>query len=461
MISDNVYTPIVTVYIANYNYANYVKQSIESVLEQIYRKFELIIIDDGSTDGSRSVIQEYIEHPKVRVIFQENKGLIATNNIALHAAKGKYIMRLDADDYLDENALLVMIEAIDKSDNLALVFPDYYYVDAQGRVTSQERRHNFNKDVSLFDQPAHGACTLIRRDCLLEVGGYSKEFNCQDGWDLWLKLIENYDIKNINLPLFYYRKHGSNLTNDTDRLLITRSKIYAKHINRINRRPLKVVAVIPVRGVEIEKYSQALSIVSGMTLIDWTVNAALNSKLISEVVVTTPSKNVISHLENTFGNRVKSILRNTDDSLENVSYASAIKDSMKFFTTKFDAILELTTEYPFRSTEYIDKAINVMRVHNVDRVISVIPEDSVFYKHTGSGLKVVGNNYLDNSLRLEREYIYRQCGGLILVKRSFYNDKKYKSSEIKGHIILSKRASIRVQNSFEAKVAELSFKFKP
>ena len=65
----------------------------------------------------------------------------------------------------------------------------------------------------------------------------------------------------------------------------------------------------------------------------------------------------------------------------------------------------------------MNKAINVMRTHSVDKVIGVIPEDSIFYRHSGSGLEVVGNNYENNLLRLEREYLYRQTGGITLCKR--------------------------------------------
>ena len=90
--------PRVTVYITNYNYARYVRQAIESVLAQTDQDFELLVIDDGSTDDSRETISEYQGHPKIRIIFQENKGLNRTNNIALKAARGRYIMRLDADD---------------------------------------------------------------------------------------------------------------------------------------------------------------------------------------------------------------------------------------------------------------------------------------------------------------------------------------------------------------------------
>ena len=305
---------MITVYVTNFNYANYIEQSIESVLAQTYKNFELIIIDDGSTDNSKEIINRYIEETNIRVIFQENKGLIVSNNIAVRAAQGKYVMRLDADDYLDKNALLVLVNAIEKSDDIALIFPDYYYVNADGQVTGQERRHDFKSQVTLLDQPAHGACTLIRRDCLLEVGGYSSEFTCQDGWDLWLKLTENYSVENVNLPLFYYRKHDTNLTNDTDRLLETRAEIYKSHAKRTNRPNLKVIAILPTRGPTIEPDSQILNKLGDKNLIDWTIDSALNSTMISELIVTTPDQAVISYLNSRYNNKLTIVNRDTNSS---------------------------------------------------------------------------------------------------------------------------------------------------
>jgi len=446
----------VTVYLACHNYEEYVEQSIESVLAQTYKNFELIIIDDGSTDNSRYIINQYVEHPNVRIIFQENKGLIATNNVAIRAANGKYVIRVDADDYLDEHALLVLVNAIEESEDLALVFPDYYYVDKIGNVTGQKRRHNSQEDVTLLDQPAHGACTLIRKKYLLEVGGYSSEFDCQDGWDVWLKLIENYKVGNINLPLFYYRKHGNNLTSDTEKLLRTRSEIYKKHAEKMNRASLKILAVLPVRGSSIEKNSQVLEVLGGKTIIEWTIDSAIGSELVDELIVTTPDLEIINHLKSTYGNRITIVERDLKDALENTSYKpaviSAIKDKNRL---SYDAVLELTADFPFRSTSYINKAINVMRVHDVDKVLGVIPEDSVFYKHSGSGLELVGNNYDSDLLRLERDCLYRQCGGITLTKRYYYFNEENYLDMSKGHIILSKKASTQVKNKFGMKLAEL------
>tara|TARA_B110000008_G_C16963418_1_gene561074 strand:- start:582 stop:1988 length:1407 start_codon:yes stop_codon:yes gene_type:complete len=457
ILNESNINPLVTVYVTNFNYANYIKQSIESVLAQTYKNFELIIIDDGSTDNSREIINRYIEETNIRVIFQENKGLIASNNIAVRAAQGKYVMRLDADDYLDSNALLVLVNAIEKSDDIALIFPDYYYVNAIGEVTGQERRHNFQANVTLLDQPAHGACTLIRRNSLLEVGGYSPEFTCQDGWDLWLKLTENYSVGNVNLPLFYYRKHDTNLTNDTDRLLETRAEIYKTHAKRTKRPHLKVIAVLPTRGPGIEADSQILSKLGDKTLIDWTIDAVLESSMVCELIITTPDQDVINYLNNRYGNKLTIVDRNKDEALENMSYAPAVKTAIESRkTSSFDVVLELTAESPFRKTSYIDKAINVMRVHNVDKVLGVVPDDSKLYLHTGSGLIKLGND--NNALRFEREYLYRQSGGIMLSKKHCYLDNHDPKTEKKGHIVLSKKAGILVRDLFERKVAELVLK---
>ena len=90
---------LVTVYITNFNYGKFIKQAIESVLMQTEQSFELIIIDDGSTDNSKEIIEKYKDLKNIRIVYQKNKGLNVTNNIALRAARGKYIVRLDADDY--------------------------------------------------------------------------------------------------------------------------------------------------------------------------------------------------------------------------------------------------------------------------------------------------------------------------------------------------------------------------
>lgn len=134
---------LITVYITNYNYDKYLEQAIKSVLNQKKVAFELLIIDDGSTDDSHKILEQYRSHPLITIIYQKNKGLNVTNNIALRLARGKYIMRLDADDYLEEDALYLLSKELDDDDKLGLIFPDYYIVDSGGERVERHHRHDF------------------------------------------------------------------------------------------------------------------------------------------------------------------------------------------------------------------------------------------------------------------------------------------------------------------------------
>ena len=105
---------------------------------------------------------------------------------------------------------------------------------------------------TLLDQPAHGACTMVCTKLLKELGGYSEEFSCQDGYDLWIKLINKSKVEHVQKSLFYYRKHGTSLSTDKSRLLRTRADIIRKHTNNLIPASDQHLAIIPIRGAVIE-----------------------------------------------------------------------------------------------------------------------------------------------------------------------------------------------------------------
>ena len=98
----------------------------------------------------------------------------------MRMARGKYIIRLDADDFLHKNAIQSMADLMESNKKLSLVFPDYFTVNKKGEIIDLIRRHDFKK-VKLLDQPAHGACTMIKLDFLKQIGGYNEKFDRQDG----------------------------------------------------------------------------------------------------------------------------------------------------------------------------------------------------------------------------------------------------------------------------------------
>ncbi len=432
--------PLITVYITNHNYGRFISKSIQSVLNQSFKKYELIIIDDGSTDNSIKVIQSYYKKNK-NIIFvkQKKRGLVASNNIAISLAKGKYIMRLDADDWLQKDALKEMFNKIEKNNKIAMVFPDYYEVNINGKIISRFVRHNF-KNVNLKDQPAHGACSLIRLAILKKIGGYDEKFMCQDGYYIWMRLLK-YDVKNINKPLFYYRKHGANLTSNISFINKTKTRIL-DYINRKSKK--KAIAILPFRGSQINKYSLMMKKLNGKELIRYSIDTTLKSKKISKIVVSTNDEKSLEILKKKYSLNKKIIFHKRDEklSLFNTSIYETLKACFKYIKNKkikFDYVYLIDTSSPFISEDDISNSFNILDFFKLDKVISVIKQTSNFYIHNGKGLKQIND---DSYLRLERNEIYKEVGGITI-----YNKKKmFFKNHKTGHILCDQNRSFQVKD---------------
>jgi len=439
--------PLVTVYITNYNYADYIKKAIDSVLEQSFQDFEIIIIDDGSTDNSKDIIKKYISYKNIKIIFQQNKGLNISNNVAMKLANGKYIMRLDADDFLEKDALKIMVGTLEADDDLGLVFPDYYLVDAENKKKGIFVRHDFDNEVQLYDQPAHGACTMIRLDFLKTLGGYNEKYTCQDGYELWVKFISKYKVKNINKPLFNYRQHSSNLTRDEERILKTRAAIHKEYVPEKPEK-LKTLVIIPVRGEGIYTNNLAFEMLDGKNLLKYKIDELLKSLYVKKIVVTSPEKEIGDFIYNNYSNikKVCYVFRSVEQTMHNVGLDSTIDIVINQMNENFDIIAIASIEYPLISSEILDDAVNSMSLFGSDSLISVRVESNTFYQHKGSGMEPILDQ--DKFTKLERESLYKHVGGLSLVRmRHFKKTGKIISGKI-GHIILDEKSSLGIQSKF-------------
>ena len=444
--------PKITVYITNHNYGEYVDQAIESVLDQTFQDFELIIIDDGSTDNSRKILKKYEKMINTKIIYQGNRGLSISNNIALQQAKGEYIIRLDADDYFDKNALKILINEFD-DENIGMVFGDWYITDQKGNVLGIEKRHDFDKDVSLYDQPAHGACTMFRTKFLKEIGGYDETISRQDGYELWFRFIEEYEIRNINIPVFYYRKHGSSLTDKSEELLNTRSQIFKKIAERRNKPLTKAIAIFPVRGEKLDIRSRPFLKISNDYLIDISINNYLKAEGIERVVVSTPDRELIKYIERNYNkNDVFAHYRSPE-----ISYiGTSITDTMKLIQDdlnikeNYDVFVTHAIESPFLSTHFIESAINVFRIFEIDTVITVREDDSFYFRHNGHGMAPI--NYSEDIIKYEKEKWYKNVTGFQLREmKTYYETHKMLGDKI-GHITLDKKAAFTIKDDFDLKI---------
>lgn len=443
---------MVTVYITNFNYEKYIEQSIESVLAQSLQDFELIIIDDGSTDSSQKIIEKYRGNEKITIIYQQNKGLNITNNVAMRVAQGRYIMRLDADDYLMPLAIEKMSSALNTDENLGLVFPDYYYVDAEGHITGEERRHDFEQEVSLFDQPAHGACTMIRLAFLKELGGYNESFTCQDGYDLWLKIITHYKVKNITEPLFCYRQHGSNLTTNEERILETRRAIKESFIPKEHFQNSSLV-VIPVRNTMIRGKSWPLFTSGSRSIIEQKVLTCLEAHSTGLVCVVSDDEDILAHADESFNTdkRVRIIARPSRLAGPNQSLDATVELVLSRMTEEINTrnleyITLMSVDFPFSGSRLLDEAVSTLRLFESNAVITVRPDNKMYYQHNGHGLSPI----LDQQkfTKLEREALYKAAGGVVVSSMdSFQRTKRMHRGRI-SHVIVDERTAFVVDSGF-------------
>lgn len=431
---------LVTIYITNYNYAEYIEQAIESVLNQTFQDFELIIIDDGSTDNSKKILKKFENYSNIEIIFQKNKGLNFNSNLALNNSNGKYIIRLDADDFLNENALKLFVDKLEQDQDIGLIFSDYYIIDKTGSIIAEEKRHDFNK-VSLFDQPAHGACTMIRKKFLQDLGGYSKEFSRQDGFELWIKMSKH-KVSNINLPLFYYRHHGKNLTTNKEKLYDTRNEIIKKYLKPFKINEKNNLAILPIR--DDDENTWYLKKFLGSTLIDITIKNLIKKNLFKVIVVTTPNKKIISYLKKKYKGLIKLDLRPNNLAKINTLIDNTVAHVLEKFSIKrIDTISVINCEYPLRKDFYFEKALNTLFLFKAESVISVIEDNANFYHHKGDGLTPLKTN---KNLRLEREFLYRETGGIHVVRGEYFIKKKKIQGTKNSHILIDNQSAKKVDS---------------
>lgn len=388
---------LVSVYVLNRNYGRYLEQAVESALRQDYPLCEFFVIDDASDDDSERVLARFDGCRGLRVIrHSAQRGLTACANTALRVSRGEFVMRLDADDYLATSAVSTLVKELTRDPAAVLVSPDFTEVDAQGKPIREVRRRRASSREAVSDIPAHGACSLIRRTFLESIGGYDESLSRQDGLDLWLHLEPQHRALSVAQPLFFYRRHGGNLTCDETGLMLARADIFAKHVARRGLTRPRVLAVVTSGG----QGAHPLRLLGDRPLIDWTIDGATFCEAIDDVLVRTGDRDVLAHVRHRYGPQV------------DVRFGmDAATDREADESGRYDAVMKLSIESPFRSAVCMQQAVHVMQLFDARCVVSVRPSDEVFYRHDGVGLQPVRS---DARLRREQDDLFVECGGLRL-----------------------------------------------
>lgn len=382
--------PKVSVYVVCRNHRRFVEQAIDSVLRQSFGDWEILVFDDGSTDGSRDVLTCYRGDPRVRVFFLDGVGLPAVCNRALREARGEYIIRLDGDDYFDENILLVLANHLDRHPDTVLVFPDYYLTDEFGNITSHEWRAKLYHDNHSLDMPPNGACTMIRRAVLEELGGYREDLGAQDGLDLWARVRSRYRSDNVNLPLFYYRRHGDNLTGNIYRIVNARRRIKQDAIRDRLAEVGPITAVIPCRrhyDFTPDLWNES---VGRRTLLSRAIEVCMDCDLIDRVVVTCDNPQAEETVRAVGDPRCTFVRREPASTLRTHSLAPTISGIVQAEGTGDRGITVLHyVQAPFVTVGTVSEAISTLIFNDADTSFGVEEIHGQVYRRTAHGLQVI------------------------------------------------------------------------
>lgn len=201
----------VSIIITNYNKEKYIGRAIRSCLKQNFENYEIIVVDDCSTDNSKEVLKSFEGEIKP-VYLSKNTGVANASNRGIRKALGAFIIRVDADDYINENTLLFMSEILFSNPDIGFVYSDHLRVDENEQTIERIRLNTLD---NLY---RHGAGIMFRKSNLEAIGLYDKTFKNAEDHDLLIRYLKNFDGYYLKLPLYRYRQlQGSLSKNDRDK----------------------------------------------------------------------------------------------------------------------------------------------------------------------------------------------------------------------------------------------------
>ena len=210
---------VVTIVMPTFNRAGYIAEAIDSVLGQTFRSWKLLIVDDGSTDGTRAVVEPYLRRDtRIGYVFQaENRGIAFTRNHGVALAKSPYIAMLDSDDaWASAEKLGLQIAALEADPGLGIIGTWFELIDEKGEATGIKR--SFPEDdegiraKEIYRNAFAQSSVVFRKAAFDEAGGYDGHFVVNDDHDLWLKIGRSYRFTTLPRYDLRYRRHPGNIT---------------------------------------------------------------------------------------------------------------------------------------------------------------------------------------------------------------------------------------------------------
>jgi glycosyltransferase involved in cell wall biosynthesis len=212
---SSIIRPKVSVVIPAYNAMHYLPETLNSVFKQTYQDFEVLVVDDGSTDSIQDWFDRNVTDVRVKLIAQRNQGLSAARNTGIGRAQGEYIAFLDADDLWHPLKLAKQVDYLDHYAEVGLIYNWVAIIDADskptGRIMGGTIAGNVFAEIlqrNIIDCPS----VLVRRQCFDRVGLFDVTLRSVEDWDMWIRIAAHYAFAVTQEPLVYYRQHSGNMS---------------------------------------------------------------------------------------------------------------------------------------------------------------------------------------------------------------------------------------------------------
>jgi glycosyltransferase involved in cell wall biosynthesis len=215
--------PKITVIIPTYNRANLIGETIQSVLRQTVRDFNLIVVDDGSTDNTGEVLKRY-QDPRVRYEYRENRGVSVARNIGLKLSNTDYVTFLDSDDIYLDNSLEKFVNCLDSNKEIGFCYGQANIMKVGGEVYRVRKSHFYNDSTVidpigqirelLFHKPYNVSTCAMRRSCVDAVGGFNEDLWFAEDMEFFIRLAKKYSAAYIAEPVANVRFHDKQLQNE-------------------------------------------------------------------------------------------------------------------------------------------------------------------------------------------------------------------------------------------------------
>ena len=453
--SDKKFRDLITIYCPSRNYGRFLSKAVTSVINQSHQNWELFIIDENSEDDTAKIAEAYEKtfFPKIRFIKNETPiGVQKIANQVLRQASGSYIMRLDADDWLSPYALHALSHCANESENCGAVTGDYILVDESGITIAEGQSQKMRSDFAGMDRAPHGACSLFNVRALKSVGGYYEEVDAQDGYDIFIKLKDKFEIKHVEYPVFFYRQHSTSLSSDAARLRRARETIVS-HSTRCNGDyGLRVLAVVGAKSRYAGEVPVPLQLVGGKPLVSQVVEEINKATLISDCFISCDSSEIAELVSNLVldkkykKNMMISKRRFVSGDMDGVPINAILRDALSQYSERYgfypDVVLFVSIHRLLNDTEIYDHAIRLLASQNFDSVVTVESINRPILTAESNGLRVVNPGRFDG-LNLAQELVYRYNDGVVCAWSDVVISNELLTKKI-GHIECDNRSVRRV-----------------